>query len=124
MKSLSAGLSFGSARKVEFLELRKVLFCKEFTLFFGPVVTIVMVSQNRTDFDASEVRFCDAFRFRLGSLRVFGKMPGTVLCNRITTQITRSNYQELSVQMADLEHRSLVRFALPAIPREYSEKSC
>ena len=91
LKSLSAGLSIGSARIVDFLELRKVLFCKEFALFFGPVVTVVMVSQNERDFDASEVPLCDAIWFRSGNLRVFGKMLGTVLCNRITTQITRSN---------------------------------
>lgn len=59
---------------VEFLELRKVLFCKEFALFFGPVVTVVMVSENERDFDAAELRFCKPFRFQLGSLRVFGKM--------------------------------------------------
>lgn len=89
----------------EFLELRKVLFCKEFALFFGPVVTVVMVSQDERDFDAPEQRFYDAFRFRLGSLRVFGKLLGTVLCNRITTQITRSNYHETSIRMAELDQR-------------------
>ena len=44
MKSLSAGLIIGSALKPDFLELRKVLFCKEFTLFFDPVFWIVAVS--------------------------------------------------------------------------------
>lgn len=60
MKSLSAGLLNESARHPEFLELRKVLFDKQFTPNFDPVITTVPVSEFapdrdeiwRSDFDA------------------------------------------------------------------------
>lgn len=57
MKSLSAGLIIGSALKPDFLELRKVLFCKEFTLFFDPVFRIVAVSENTHDLNGNRGPF-------------------------------------------------------------------
>ena len=54
MKSLSAGLVNQSARDPDFLELRNVLFDKQFTPFFGPVLTPVPVSQITVDFSVAQ----------------------------------------------------------------------
>lgn len=52
MKSLSAGLVNESACDQDFLELRNVLFDKQFTPFFVPVLTRIPVSENATDSNA------------------------------------------------------------------------
>jgi len=53
MKSLLAGLVNGSARLQRFLEPHKLLFYKEFTVFFGPVMPAVTVSQTAPDLAVS-----------------------------------------------------------------------
>ena len=55
MKSLSAGLIIGSALKPDFLELRKVLFHKEFMLFFGPFLRPVTIKKTVGDFDGNKM---------------------------------------------------------------------